>query len=394
MRKRSNGVAMPIVFGIGFGLILAVAFAAGFLVNDWLETPSSADYPLLAEVQGLLDQRYLRPQPDTVQRQYAAVRGMLGSLNDPFTFFIDPPVAASESDVLAGVYGGIGVQIQRSEAGELVLYPFTESPAEVAGILPGDMLRAIDGVPVDLTLAADALDQRLRGEVREGSGVALGIERADAETLTVFVPFGLINVPSVVWRVLPEDTRFGYVQILRFTGRTPDELTTAMTDLRAAGITGLVVDLRDNTGGLLTESIEVADAFIDDGVIVFEKSIRGEQAFRANPDGAAADLPLVVLVDDYTASGAELVAGAIQDSGRGILIGQRTYGKGTVQEIHGLSDGSSLHVTSSEWFTPAHQALDQNGLQPNIEMIPDASGRDVELGEALRQLQAQVAVTT
>jgi len=181
---------------------------------------------------------------------------------------------------------------------------------------------------------------------------------------------------------------------MRFTSRTPTEVEEAIADLRQQGIESLVLDLRGNTGGLLQESIRVADAFLDGGVIVYERSSSGERALRGSAGGPALDLPLVVLVNHRTASGAELVAGALQDRDRALLIGQTTYGKGTVQQIFPLSDGSSLHVTSSEWFTPARQPLDRVGLTPDIVMIPDAEGRDVELDEAIRQLQSELATVS
>jgi len=194
----------------------------------------------------------------------------------------------------------------------------------------------------------------------------------------------------VIWRVLPEDTTIGYVQVTRFTGRTPDELKTALADLKTHEVAALVLDLRDNTGGLLQESIEVANAFLGSGPLVYEVNNGGEQVFTADPHGLVTDLPLVVLVNERTASGAELVAGAIQDDHRGILIGQKTFGKGTVQQIFPLSDKSSLHVTAAEWLTPLRHALDTVGLEPDVAMIPDAQGRDVELGEAVRQLEQSI----
>ena len=385
-----------ILLGLLCGVGIALVFTAGFFFRDLVGLPvrvsasasENDSYPLLDEVQTLLDAHFVREQPDYPTRQYAAVRGMLSSLADPYTFFIDPPVAASESDVLAGTYGGIGVQVQRSEAGELVLYPFDDSPALEAGIEAGDVLRAVNGQVVDVTLPQDTIDQLLRGEVRDGSGVEITVDKVDSgESYTTFVPFAVINVPSIVWRVLQEDPEIGYVQIMRFTSRTPEELTSAVQELRASDISGLVLDLRGNTGGLLQESITVADEFIDSGVIVYERDNSGEQAHNANGGGVAVDLPLTVLVNERTASGAELVAGAIQDLERGVLIGGTTYGKGTVQQIFPLSDGSSLHVTSSEWFTPNHQPLDQVGLLPDIPMEPDPNGLDVDLGEAIRHLQ-------
>lgn len=397
MNSRSRIIVRSLVTGVVAGLVLAAVFSAGFFLRDALGSPSRVaaaegdGYQLLDEVQQLLDAHFVRAQPDYAQREYGAIRGMLTTLNDPYTFFIDPPVAASESDVLAGTYGGIGVQIVRSEAGELVLFPFDESPALASGIEDGDILLAVNGTPVDISVQADVLDQMLRGEVREGNGVELTVRKADGQEQTVFVAFAVINVPSVVWRVLADDPRIGYLQVMRFTGRTPDEVRAAVEGLRAEGVEALVLDMRNNAGGLLQESITVADEFIDSGVIVYQRNAQGENAFPASSGGVAIDLPLIVLVNHGTASGAELVAGALQDSGRANIIGQRTYGKGTVQQIFPLSDGSSLHVTSSEWFTPAHQALEQAGLAPNTEMQPDAEGRDVELGEAIRQLNEVLA---
>jgi carboxyl-terminal processing protease len=379
------------------GISLAVMFAAGFFFHGMVDIPPMAvsaaqdanrSYPLLDEVQTLLDQHYVRQQPDYTQRQYAAIRGLLGALNDRYTFFIDPPVAQSESDVLAGTYGGIGVQIKRSENGDIVLHPFPDGPAAAAGIQEGDILKVVNDTTIDLTIQQDAVDQMLRGEVKEGSGAKLTVTHADGKELTVFIPFAVINVPSVIWRIIPENTAIGYIQIIRFTSRTPDELKTALEELQASNVKGLLVDLRNNAGGLLQESIAVASQFVSGGeVIVYEKTSQNERAVNAEDGGLATDLPLVVLVNQGTASAAELVAGAIQDHQRGILVGQTTYGKGTVQQIFRLSDDSSIHITSAEWLTPNQHHLDGIGLQPDISMIPDPNGRDVEIGEAIRALE-------
>ncbi len=394
----SRDIRKSLLLGVSTGVLLALVFAAGFFARDIIPIPmpllsaSSSGYPLLDEVQGLVDRHFLRSQPGYMERQYAAIRGMLSSLNDRFTFFIDPPVAASESDALAGTYGGIGVQVKRNEDGEIELYPYENSPAERGGIASGDQLQAVIGVQLDAAMGQDQIDQMLRGEVKDGSGAEVTVTRAEnGAALTVFIPFEVINVPSVTWRVLPEAAEIGYVQITSFTGRTPEELRTALTALQAEGIRALVLDLRDNTGGLLQESVQVANAFIGSGTIVYEVDNQGEEAYPAQPDRVLTELPLAVLVNDYTASGAELVAAAIQDDQRGVLIGQKTYGKGTVQQIFPLSDHSSLHVTSAEWLTPNRTALDSVGLQPDIAMIPDAQGRDVELGEAVRYLEGQLS---
>jgi carboxyl-terminal processing protease len=391
-------VIRSILLGLGLGLLLALVFAAGFLLSDQLHVQALAApvlaqeggrYDLLDEVQALIDHFYVREQPDYRARQYAAIRGMLASLDDPYTFFIEPSTAASESDVLAGTYGGIGVQVVRGGPGELVVYPFADGPAAAAGVEPDDRLIAVNGQPVDTTLSLDVVDQLLRGEVRPGSGVTITVRRGDEEQ-DYFVEFAVINVPSVVWRML--DDQIGYLQVLRFSARTPEELDAAAQALRAAGAQGLVLDLRDNAGGLLQESIEVADAFVDDGVLVYERNAAEERSFDSTTGGALADLPLRVLVNGRTASGAEIVAGAIRDSGRGLLVGERTYGKGTVQQILPLSDSSSLHVTSSEWLTPARRPLDKVGLDPDLPVAPDPAGGDTALAVAVEGVQVELAL--
>lgn len=390
-----------IIFGMIIGLCIGGAFATGFFLRgivdvQTIQASSSSEsangYPLLDEIQTLLDQYYLHEQPSATEREYAAARGMLNSLNDHYTFIVDPPVAQSESDVLAGTYGGIGVQVQRSEAGKLILFPFKDSPAIIGGIQDGDELIAINRAPVDLTLQADVIDQMLRGEVKEGNGVELTInKKSNEDELTIFIPFAVISVPSVVSRVIGEVPSIGYLQILLFTNRTPSELQAALVELETRNVSGLILDLRNNSGGLLQESVKVASEFLNGGVVVYENSKEGEESLNVEPGGKATDLPLVVLINQGTASAAELVAGAIRDRSRGTLIGQTTYGKGSVQQIFRLSDGSSLHITAAEWLTPNREHLDGVGLEPDITMIPDANGRDVELGEALRYLKEKLA---
>ncbi len=395
--KLNQGVLRPILTGALAGIILSTSFVAGFYVRGFFPQPvqvntvsaGESGYPLVDEVQGLLDRIYLREQPDYVIRQYAAVRGILETLEDPNTFFIDPVVAQSEADVLAGTYGGIGVLVNRNEASEFVIYPFDESPAAIAGIQDGAVLIAVNGQELTLETSLDAVDQMLRGEVIDDNGVELTIQQ-NGEEITRHVAFDVINVPSVVWRILEEDEQIAYIQILRFTSRTPEELQTGLRELNEADIEALVIDMRNNSGGRLDESIQVASEFVNQGVVIHELTRDSERTFNAEQGGLAIDLPVVVLVNNRTASAAELVAGAIRDNERGILIGQSTFGKGTVQQIFTLSDGSSVHITSAEWLTPDRTPIAGVGLVPDIEMIPDENGRDVELGEAIRYLQQQL----
>ncbi|MCZ7544089.1 MAG: S41 family peptidase [Anaerolineae bacterium] len=376
------------------GLALALMFAAGFLVRDLVGAPTvraQDEYPVLNEVVGLLSQHYVRPLPDAKALEYGAIRGMIGVLNDPHTFFIDPPVAQNESDALAGEYGGIGVELQRDSVGDYVLYPYPDGPAIAAGIEDGDRLLAVDGASITPDMPHDAVQRLLRGDV--GKRISVTVQHRDGATETFEIELALIEVPSVLWSTVTEEPSFGYIRLLRFTSRTPEELEQALTELiEEQEVVALILDVRHNSGGLLQEAIDVASQFLDGGVVLYEeKRDTDREPKEASGGGLALDTPMVVLVDGASASAAELVAGALQDRGRAILIGQKTYGKGSVQWIFKLSDGSSLHVTVSEWFTPSGAMLDGMGLTPDIEMI-HATDFDAELGEAIRYLLAQVGV--
>jgi len=393
----NNKYRQSILVGIWIGIGSALAFGLGFLVSSFMlpanynvdtNSFSSHNYQLLEEVQRLLEGVYLRELPEPSVMEYNAIRGILERLEDSATFFIEPPVAQSEAHALAGTYGGIGVQVNRTELGEFAIYPFSDSPAFKAGFRDDDIISAINNVDIDRTLPNDVIDQMLRGEVVDNNGVKLQVKRNNEEIIEAFVPFSIINVPSIISRRVNEDERIGYVQIVRFTNRTPDELNIELSNLLTDGISALIIDLRNNSGGLLVESIEVADEFLNTGIIVIEQSRNSKEVFNATKGGRVTDLPLAILVNKQTASAAELVAGALRDNGRGILIGQTTYGKGTVQQIFPLSDGSSVHITSAEWLTPNESVITDHGLIPDIVMIPDENGREIEFGEAIRYLKS------
>lgn len=385
------------IWGVLIGLTASLIFAAGFFLRDFLQVSqpftvfsrsNENSFILLTEVQQILDRVYLREQPSYTQRQYGAVRGLLQTMGDKNTFFIEPVVAQSEAQVLAGTYGGIGVQLKRNAQGDVVLFPFADSPAQRAGIQDNDVLVAIDGRTVQLGDTQDFLDQALRGEVKPNNGVTVTIQRGE-ELQTLFIEFAVINVPSVIWYRTEEDPTIGYIHIMRFTNRTPSELDEALAQLEAQGVGALILDLRNNSGGLLQESIDVAARFVTQEVIAYERS-RDQEKTHTNhvvPSSFSRQIPMVVLVNERTASASEIVAGAIRDSGRAVLIGQKTYGKGTVQQIFDLSDGSSIHVTSAEWLTPNHSTIEGVGLEPDIVMIPNASA-DVEFAEAVHYLQS------
>ena len=386
-----RALVMAVLRGALVGLFMFGVFAAGWIARDKFLAPGiptfNGQYPLLAEVQGYLNQTFVRDQPSQTELQYGAIQGLLSKLNDKYTFFVPPPVASNESDVLAGQYGGIGVDISRTSAGDFVLYPYPDSPAAKAGVQNGDILLNAAGTDITPASDQDKVQRLLRGEVKANNGVTFTIKRPPADDQKTFtVSFAVIQVPSVVHRVLEENSALGYVQIKEFTSRTPDELIAAIKDLRSQNITGLVLDLRNNPGGLLDESVKVAGQFLDGGIVLYEHTRTEDTTKEAPKGGLALDLPMVVLINGGSASAAEVVAGALQDRKRATLIGQKSYGKGLVQLIIQLSDKSSLHVTTAEWLTPNKISLDDKGLIPDVVITPDPKGADLELMAAIQFL--------
>ncbi len=372
------------VFGSGF----ATATAVNRHLNPRAEQTDSFD--LFWEAWGLVERDFYGDLPDETALTYGAIRGSLTALDDPYTVFVEPQPREMERDSLRGSFGGIGAYVTQNEHGEFVLEPISEDqPAAVAGILAGDVLLAVDGMPVTAEMTTDDVVLKIRGLV--GEEVVLTVRHpGQQEPVDVAVTRAVIELPSAVWRVLEEDPTIGYIQLARFTERSANEVEEAIDELTAAGADKLILDLRHNGGGLLQAAVDVLDHFLENAVVLYEaKAGQEEKTFRAGRGGIGADIPLVVLVNGGTASASEIVAGALQDHGRAPLIGETTFGKGSVQHIYDLSDGSSLHVTSARWFTPNRRQLDSQGLEPDIVIALDESGVDLQLSRGIEYLQTE-----
>jgi carboxyl-terminal processing protease len=329
------------------------------------------------EAMGLLERDFLGPKPDATARAYGAIRGMVQSFNDPYTFFMEPQPRELERDDLAGRFGGIGAGLELTPEGYR-LQPATEQPAAAAGVLTGDLLLMVDDREITAAMPQDDVISLVRGPV--GSVVTLLIRRTPADgaadqELTIAITRAEIQTPSVEWELRADSPSgtVGYIRHTLFTERSADEMQQALTELAAAGATRYVLDLRGNRGGLVTSAIAIADLWLDEGAILIEQRADGSETVQSATAGMLLDAPLAVIVDGGSASAAEIVAGALQDHGRALLVGEKSFGKGSVQLIHELSDQSSLHVTYAEWLTPSRRKLTGNGLLPDIAV---AAGED------------------
>ncbi len=382
-------------------LMAGAAFAAGYFVRELVDRPvraradgerlTAAEFDVFWEAWDRVEESFVDPLPAPQRLVYGAIRGALGELQDPYTVFVDPPDREVERETLRGNFGGIGARLSRNETGEVVLDPIPGNPAASAGILLDDVLLAVDGQAITAEMSLETVAQLVRGE--KGSRVTLTIRRTGQATpMDVVVVRDDILIPSVAFRLLKEDPGIGYIQLTRFTGESDGEVRAALQELQVQGADRIILDLRGNGGGLLDAAVDVADHFLRDGLIMTQRSRdAAEQTFRASSEAAAGDLPLVLLIDGGTASAAEIVAGALQDRQRAVLIGSHpTFGKGSVQLVYDLSDGSSVHVTASRWYTPDGHQIDQQGLAPDLLVQASEediqNGRDVVLERAVQYL--------
>jgi carboxyl-terminal processing protease len=373
-------------------VLALIAFTAGYLARDLFRFPSQdGDFSIFWEAWDRVEQSYIGEIPNSRQMTYGAVRGAIGVLNDPYTIFIEPAVREQEKVNQRGTIGGVGAMLHRDEDGRIILTPIADNPAELAGLLEGDILLAVDGEQVTVEMTIEEVVQIIRGD--EGTEVVLTVlHPGSTEESDITIVRAVILLPSVSFRLLDEDPDIGYIRLSRFSAESSGEIQEAIIGLKDQGAQKMILDLRQNVGGLLDAAVDVSDHFLDSGPIVYQISkLEEERVFDATSETVARGIPLAVLVDGGTASSAEIVAGALQDRERGILIGTTTFGKGSVQLVYDLSDGSSVHVTSARWLTPNRHQIDQKGLQPDIivEQTPESleEGIDDVLQRAISYLQ-------
>ncbi len=326
---------------------------------------------LLEEVEDRVRSEYVEPVTKE-QLDLAAVDGMVASL-DPHSAFLDPAEYEAMRVSTAGHYSGVGLEVAERDGRIAVVTPIDGSPADRAGVRSGDVLLEIDGRTVEGG-SLEATIERMRGFV--GSTVRLTVERSgEPEPLRFALERSEVHVRTV--RAEPLPGRYGYLRVTHFTDATPRDFDRALAGLQSdAPLRGLVLDLRGNPGGVLEASVSVADEFLDSGVIVRAEGRTAESRFvlRATEGDALRSAPLVVLIDRGSASGAEIVAGALRDHGRATLMGERTFGKGSVQTVMPLANGQALKLTTSRYYTPSGSSLHERGLEPDVSLADELRG--------------------
>ncbi len=304
-----------------------------------------------------------------------ALKGMLDAIGDPYTLYLDSDYMRDLNDTTSGSFGGVGLSISKATESTLekpayveVASPIDDTPGAKAGIQAGDLISAIDGMPTPSMTMNEVL-QKLRGEI--GTPVTVTILRGSSMKFDVTLIRALIEVPTVKYGMI-EGTKIGYARLIQFTPDTALRLQDALDSFEKNGYQGLIIDLRDNPGGLITSAVDVADKFIDAGPIVSTKSrlLFENSQFSANKEKTTAksDIPVVVLINKGAASASEIVSGALKDYHLAYLVGERTYGKGSVQQVIPLSNTDGIKITMARYYTPSDMNIDKIGIPPDLEV--------------------------
>jgi len=334
---------------------------------------------------------------DTTQLTYGAIRGMITALGDEgHTVFLTPEEVARHQTDVSGVYTGIGASIGMEDGLPIIVSPFDGSPAEAAGVKAGDIIIEVDGEDVTSWPLNDIVDN-IRGEA--GTVVKLTVLRPDEiKSYEMTITRGEIDSPTATWVMLP-GTDVALVRLSQFSADATDELTTAIREAKAAGAKSLIMDVRNNPGGLLEQAINVTSQFLKDGNVLQEEDAAGKRkVYPVQQGGIATDIPMVVLINRGSASSSEIFAGAMQDHKRATVVGETTFGTGTVLEPFPLSDGSALMLGTKQWLTADGRLIRKQGIEPDVklelpigtELIYPSLAEDMTVEELLNSADAQV----
>jgi len=370
--------------GSAMFIVLAV-FVAGYALGNHTvpiaaQSPSrggDAVFDAFYQAYDSIQEDFVNPTGEEISSDMllnGAIRGMVENLEDPNSVYLDPDQYDLFSEELSGAIEGIGVVIDTNEeaGGIEVINVLDGTPAAQAGIQAGDIFAVVDGDDV-LGMNQLQLATRVRGEA--GSTVEITMLR-DGEEIEFSIVRARIDVPNISFHRV-DDSAIGYIRLYQFTDEARNEIDDALANLEPDTLDGLILDFRGNPGGLLSSAIDVASAFIEDGDLLIEDfGDDSEQVYSTNGSFSNIDIPLVILVDERSASASELVAGAMQDSGTATIIGETTFGKGTVQNIRPLANGGGLRITVARWLTPKGNWIHGTGITPDIIIDWDSETLD------------------
>ncbi|MBU4421951.1 S41 family peptidase [Patescibacteria group bacterium] len=346
----------------------------------------TVDFKMFWDVWGKIKKEYVHAPIDEMTMFYGAMQGMAASLGDPYTLFFPPTVAEEFKQDLAGEFNGIGAEVGIKDEQLIVVAPLADSPAEKAGLLPGDKILAIDSKDTK-GIALEYAVKQIRG--KDGTSVKLLISRKNLETAKeIEVVRSKIVIKSVQWRM---ENDLAYVQILQFGNDTKKEFDDAVKKIILKNPEGIIIDLRNNPGGFLDAAVAMAGEWVPDKPVVYERYSGQDTGLTAYGKGRLKDFKTVILINKGSASASEIVSGALKDYNKAILVGEKTFGKGSVQDYTEYKDGSALKMTIALWLTPNGTSIDGEGIEPNyvVEYTEDdyKNGEDPQLSKAKELLK-------
>ena len=348
------------------------------------QVDEAADFSKFWEVWRRLEKSYVDPAKlDYAEMTWGAMQGLASSLGDPYTQYLPPEENKAANEDLDGAFFGVGIELGYREGTLAVVAPIANSPAEAAGVKAGDLILHIKDEQKQIDIDTQGMSlptavTHIRGE--KGTEVVLTMFRdGEEKSFEVKIMRDEIVVPSVELEWIEKNgQKYAHLQLHRYGGRTDEQWDAKVREIAKAKADGVILDLRNNPGGYLDGAVYVASEFMESGVVVKQEGRYQSETYSVDRRGNLLTVPLVVLVNQGSASASEITAGALQDGKRAKIVGEVSFGKGTVQEVQELTDGSSLHVTIAKWILPSGRWIGKEGITPDVKVEDDLATKDVD----------------